>query len=305
MKALVLIVLVALVVVGGVLAWKAQGKATGTPTPAKQPEPKHTLALMVPQGVFLPFSKVEDEFRKKRPDVELKMYTDTPEAMAQMVEENEEKPDIFISPGGHELEVLREKGYIDPKSEVAFGSYQLAIVVPKANPGKVKTLEDLLNPEVKTISISDPNLNAACYAARQSLQNLGLWDKLEKAGKFAVTGCCMSSYKWVLDGKAEANVQFLGCPMDEKAAVSEASKVSFACKFPTDSYYIPRNAAGILKTTKQRALAEEFLRFLTAPDTIKLMHENRLRNDQNLPPQAGPWGPEQEASPKAKAKQVA
>lgn len=298
MKAFVIIVLVALVVVGGVLAWKAQSK----PAAAEQPEATQALYVAVPMGIYLPFTKVEDLFKKRRPDVKIKMMIDTPEAMAQMVEENEEKPDIFISPGGHELEVLREKGYIDPESEVAFGSYQLAIVVPKANPGKVKTLEDLLNPEVKTISISDPNLNAACYAARQSLQNLGLWDKLEKAGKFAVTGCCMSSYKWVLDGKAEANVQFLGCPMDEKAAVSEGSKVSFACKFPTDTYYIPRNAAGILKTTKQRALAEEFLEFLTAPETIQMMHENRLRNDQNLPPEAGPWGPEQEANPKAKAK---
>jgi ABC-type thiamine transport system substrate-binding protein len=89
--------------------------------------------------------------------------------------------------------------------------------------------------------------------------------------------------------------------MDEKAAVSEASKVCFACKFPLDSYYIPRNVAGILTTTKQRALAEEFLKLLTAPDTIKLMYETRLRNDQNLPPEAGPWGPEQEASPKVKA----
>jgi molybdenum ABC transporter molybdate-binding protein len=296
MKALVIIVLVALVAVGGVLAWKAQSN----PPEVKAPEATQTLYVAVPMGIYLPFTKVEDLFKQQRPDVKIKMMIDTPEAMCQMVEENEEKPDIFISPGGHELEVLREKGYIDPASEVAFGSYQLAIVVPKANPGKVKTLEDLLNPEVKVISISDPNLNAACYAARQSLQNLGLWDKLEKSKKFAITGCCMSSYKWVLDGKAEANVQFLGCPMDEKAAVSEASKVSFACKFPTDSYYVPRNVAGILKTTKQRALAEEFLKLLTAPETIEMMYKTRLRNDQSLPPEAGPWGPEQEANPKAK-----
>jgi len=302
MKAFVIILLVALVIVGGVFAWKAQSKPAPPPAQVQQTKPTQTLYVAVPMGVFLPFSKVEDLFKVQRPDVKIKMMIDTPEAMAEAVEGNKEKPDIFISPGGHELEVLRAKGYIDPKSEVAFGSYQLAIVVPKANPGKVKTLQDLLNPEVKTISISNPDLNAACYAARMSLQNLGIWDKLEKAGKFKVTGCCMSSYKWVLDGKAEANVQFLGCPMDEKAAVSEASKVSFACKFPTDTYYIPQNVAGILKTTKQRALAEEFLQLLTAPDTIKMMYGSRLRNDQNVPAAAGPWGPEQEANPRAKAK---
>jgi len=149
---------------------------------------------------------------------------------------------------------------------------------------------------VKKISISDPDLNAACYAARQSLQNLGLWEKLEP--KMEVTGCCMSSFKWILDGRAEANVQFLGCPLDPKTAdVAEKQKVLFACNFPSDTFYTPRNVAGILTTTKKRELAEDFLAFLTSPETITLMAENRMRNDRNLPLTPGPWGPEQEANP--------
>lgn len=299
MKSVVTAILVVLVVVGGVFAWKAQHpKAVPPAAPVKQTS---TLYIMVPMGVFMPFSMVADEFGKKHPEVKLDTTVDTPEAMAQMVEENKRKPDLFISPGGHEIEVLREKGWIEPETETAFGSYQLAIVVPRANPGKVKTLEDLLNPEVKAISISKPDLNAACYAARQSLQNLGIWDKLEKAGKLKVTGCCNESFKWILDGRAEANVQFLGCPMDEKAAVSEESKVSFACKFPLDTYYVPRNVIGIVKGTKQHKLAQEFIDLMTSPDMIKKMHEKRLRNDQNLPATPGPWGPAQEANPKERA----
>jgi molybdate transport system substrate-binding protein len=284
MRAVVILLLFVLVAVGGVFAWKAQQK--------------HTLYVMVPQGIFLPFNKVKDQFRREHPEVEFKLAIDTPEAMAQMVEENKSKPDIFISPGGHELEVLREKGYIDASTERAFGSYELAILVPKDNPGKVKTLRDLANPEVKLITISDPDLNAACYAARMSFQNIGLWGKIEK--KMKVTGCCASSFKWIVDGKAEANIQFLGCPMDEKAAMTEQSKVSIVTTFPRDSYYVPRNVAGILKTSKERPLAEAFLKFLTSDSTIKMMLKNRLRNDQKLPDTAGPWGPEQEANPKAK-----
>jgi molybdate transport system substrate-binding protein len=216
--------------------------------------------------------------------------------MAQAVQENKDKPDIFISPGGHEIEVLRQKGLVDAKTMVAFGSYELAILVPKANPGKVSKLEDLLNPEVKLISISDPELNAACYAARQSLQNMGLWEKLRP--KMKVTGCCMSSFKWILDGKAEANVQFLGCPLDPKTAeTAEKQKVSIACGFPKDTFYVPRNVAGIVTTTKKRKMAEDFLKYLTSPETIKFMADNRMRNDQALPLTPGPWGPEQEQSP--------
>jgi len=282
MRTAVIVVLIVLVAIGGVFAYRAQ-----------RPE---TLYLMIPQGLFVPVSKVMDSFQAEHPKVEFQTTIDTPEAMVQMVEENEKKPDIFISPGGHEVEVLRIKGYIDPKTEVAFGSYELAVLVPKANPGRVAEVADLLNPEVKAISISDPDINAACHAARQSLQNLGLWEQLKP--KMKVTGCCMSSFRWILDGRAQANIQFLGCPLDPKTAeMSDKTKVSIACAFPEETFYTPRNVVGILNTTRQRKLAEQFLAYLTSPETIEFMAQNRMRNDRKLPNMPGPWGPDQESNP--------
>ncbi len=284
MRVVILAVLVLLVAVGGVFAWMSQRP--------------HTLYVMVPMGIYSPFVKVQKQFQQMYPRVKIKTTVDTPEAMAEMVEENTRKPDIFISPGGHELEVLRQKGYIDPKSEVAFGSYELAVLVPKGNPGKVKTLADLRNPEVKSIAVSNPDLNAACYAARMSLQNLGLWESLEK--KMKVTRCCNSSFKEIVERRSEANIQFLGCPMDEKAIMTESAKVEIVCTFPRDTYYIPRNVAGILTTSKEREMAEAFVKLLTAPDTIEMMQKEHMRNDQKVPAQPGPWGPAQEANPKVK-----
>ena len=292
MKAAVVIILVLLVAVGAVFAWRAQAARQALAAQA----PKETLYLAIPQGLFVPLSKVMDKFEKTHPNLEFMTMVDTPEAMAQAVEENDEKPDIFISPGGHELEVLRHKGFIIPETVVAFGSYELAILVPKDNPGKVAKLEDLLHPQVKVISLSDPDLNAACYAARQSLQNLGLWKKLQP--KLKVTGCCMSSFRWILDGRAQANVQFLGCPIDPKTNdMAQGAKVKIACTFPRHTYYAPRNVAGILKSTTKRPLAQQFLTFMTSPDMISFMAKNRMRNDQNLPLTPGPWGPKQEANP--------
>ena len=134
------------------------------------------------------------------------------------------------------------------------------------------------------------------HAARQSFQNLGLWDRVK--GKIEVTGCCMESFKWIVDGRAEANVQFLGCPLDPKTAeMADSTKVEIACTFPTDTFYKPRNVVGIVKTTGKRKLAEEFVAFMTSAEMIDFMAQNRMRNDQNLPLTPGPWGPEQEASP--------
>ncbi len=291
MRAVLLTILGILVVIGGVFAWRAQ---TGAPKPIVT-EPS-TLYLAVPMGVFLPLSLVMEKFTALHPNVSFDTMVDTPETMAQAVEENERKPDIFISPGGHEATVLAEKGFVDPDSMVAFGSYEVAILVPRGNPGRIETPADLLNPEVKVISFSPPDLTAASHAARQALQNMGLWERVNS--KVQVTGCCNESYQWVVDRRAEANVQFLGCPIDPKTAeMSDKDKAEIACVFPRDAYYVPRNVAGILTTTDKRELAEEFLSFLTEPEMIAFMATKKLRNDQELPLMPGPWGPEQEAGP--------
>jgi molybdate transport system substrate-binding protein len=296
-RAALIVVLVILVVVGGVSAWRAQTQGPGL----AEGSSKETLGLALPMGLYLPVSEIMARFEEEHPGVECDTWmVDTPEAMVQAVEANKDKPDIFLSPGGHEAVVLRDRGFIDPDTMVAFGSYELAVLVPRDNPGGIERVEDLLKPEVKVISFSDPDVNAACYAARQSLQNLGLWEKLEP--KIKVTGCCMESFKWIVDGRAEANIQFLGCPLDPKTAeMAEGSKVKIACAFPADTFYVPRNVAGIVTTTKKRELAAEFLSFMTSASNIELMAENRMRNDRGLPLTPGPWGEAQEAGPEVSA----
>ncbi len=290
-RAALVIILGILVVVGGVFAWRAQSR----PSEPIAAEPS-TLYLAVPMGVFVPLSQVMEKFTALHPNVSFDTIVDTPETMAQAVEENERKPDIFISPGGHEATVLAEKGFIDPESMVAFGSYEVAILVPRGNPGGIEKPADLLNAEVEVISFSPPDLTAASHAARQALQNMALWEKVKP--KVRVTGCCNESYQWVVDRRAEANVQFLGCPIDPKTTeMSDKDKAEIACVFPRDTYYVPRNVAGILTTTDKRELAEEFLSFLTAPEMIAFMSTKKLRNDQELPLMPGPWGPAQEAGP--------
>jgi len=293
MRTALVLVLLVLVIVGGVFAWRAQTGATTGPVAER---PGESLYVAVPMGLFVAFAKVADEFAQIHPEVEILTMVDTPETMAQAIQENEEKPDIFISPGGHEATVLREEGLLDPDTMVAFGSYEVAILVPRDNPGNVHDPADLLNPDVEVISFSPPDLTAASHAARQALRNMGLWQKAEP--KVEVTGCCNESFQWIVDGRAQVNVQFLGCPLDPKTAeMSDKTKVAIACTFPRDTYYIPRNVAGIVTTTRKRALAQEFLDFLTSPEMLLLMSQSKMRNDQELPLTPGPWGPEQEAGP--------
>ncbi len=84
MRAAVITILIVLVAVGGVFAWVVR-------------RPRE-LRVMVPMGIYLSFTKVTQQFERTHPNVKFRTTVDTPEAMAQMVEENDRKPDIFISP---------------------------------------------------------------------------------------------------------------------------------------------------------------------------------------------------------------
>src|SRR5574340_43772 len=117
MRVVIVVVLLALVGVGGVMAWRAHNQAAAPAAPGKAAAgAKESLYLAVPQGLFLPVSKVIDKYQAEHPSIEFPLLVDTPEAMAQATEENKEKPDIFISPGGHEIEVLRQRNLVDPKT---------------------------------------------------------------------------------------------------------------------------------------------------------------------------------------------
>lgn len=311
MKKVILIVLLILIAAGAFIANKTRktqeppvvsqsNSESLTAANAEAPtKPKVSLYMAIPQGIYVPVGAIMDKFSELHPEVEFDSIVDTPEAMADTIRKNKDKPDIFISPGGHEAVVLANEGYIDPSTLVAFGSYDLALLVPASNPGEITKLEDLLNPKVKTISISDPDLNASCYAARMAFQNIGLWDKIKS--KIKVTGCCMSSYKWITDGRAEANIQFVGCPIDPKTEkLADQSKAKFAASFPRNSYYTPRTVAGMLKTTKYPEVCKEFLAFMVEKDNIKLMIEKKkLRNDQELPFTSSPWSSEDEKNPQS------
>ena len=306
MKGIFLTALGVVAIAGGVLVWRMPSGPPATPKAAT----KQSLYVHVPGGLYLPLTYAMNEFKRQHPGVEFQTMVDDPGNLVTAVLENQDRPDIFISPGGHELRYLADKGFVRRGSEIAFGSYVLAVVVPKGNPGRVNRLEDLLNPQVKKISLSDPDVNSVGYATRQALTRLGLWDRL--GGKIKNTGCCMESYRWVSDyyapaangrrdKRAEASFSFKSCPMTPETAERVAdAKVAIACEVPPDAYFLPRTVAGVFTTSKRPRLAREFLEFLTSPKTLALMASKRFPNERSLPLRPAPgWGAQQEEIPVA------
>lgn len=168
-------------------------RARETLTAARRPSPKQSVTIYVPCGLSIPFMDAMDAFKKANPGVEVipKLESDV-ELLKQV--ENGEKPDLFVSPGGREAQVLEAKGSVKEKASV--GSYAIVVTVPRDNPAHLEKVADLVRPEVRRIAIPNPERNSVGFFAKQSLTQLGLWDAVEK--KAQITERAMDAHTMVM-----------------------------------------------------------------------------------------------------------
>jgi ABC-type molybdate transport system substrate-binding protein len=271
------LLMMAILVVGGVAMVRVARAADARPE----------LRVGVPLGLSDAVGAAVGEFRKSHPGAEVKLVPDTPEGMVRKLVKGELALDVFISPGGHEAVVLREKGLLEAKTMAAFGDYRLAILVPAANPGRVKGPGDLMRSAVKTVTMSDRELSSVSHAAEQALGRMKLWRQV--AAKATFLPDCAASFKTAVEGKTEANLQFLGCPVDPSKSPEAGKKIAFAYTFSRDACDTPRNVAGVLVKSGQPRLAREFVAFLAAAKMQGLMVKKGMRHDAGVPLRPGAW----------------
>jgi len=95
--------------------------------------------------------------------------------------------DLFLSASQDWADQLREKGLAVAAHPLL--TNELVLVVPKGNPGRIKTPKDLLNENVKYLALAGEKVPAGVYA-EQALTADGLYTKLlEQKRSFADKTC--------------------------------------------------------------------------------------------------------------------
>jgi molybdate transport system substrate-binding protein len=165
--------------------------------------------------------------------------------------ENGAPMDLFASAGEEYVQQLQAKGQTVTGTEQLYGLGRLVLVSSKAIGVGANRPEDLLRPEVKHLSIANPDHAPYGVAARQALTSAGLWDQLKP--KIVYGGDVRQALQYVQTGNAEAGLVALSL-----ADVPEVDRVAVA-----DSLYQPlRQTMAVVKGTKQEQLAREFAAFV-------------------------------------------
>lgn len=170
--------------------------------------------------------------------------------------------DVYSSANVEYVEDLTQRGFIIADSVRVYAVGRLALVGSRKAGLNPQSLEDLRRPEVKRISIGNPQHAPYGVAAEQALRRAGLWDELQPKLVFAEN--IRQTLQYVQSGDAEMGLVALSL-----ANVPEVSYIVI-----DEEMHEPiRQAAGVVESTSNEALARAFLDFLRTPQAWAIMEK--------------------------------
>ncbi len=167
--------------------------------------------------------------------------------------------DVFLSANDQYVNDLAKSGQVDPSTVIIYATGRLALW---SRDGSVRSIDDLKKPEVKHLSIPNPEHAPYGVAARQALENRKLWKEIEP--KIVYGENVRQALQFAESGNADA-------------VITSWTLLKGRGKLLPDSWHQPiRQAGAVVKSSAQPAVAREFLKFLTGPEGQKILDSGGL-----------------------------
>jgi len=184
-------------------------------------------------------------------------YAATSALVQQVVSQAE--ADVLLSANALWADHLDERGFLASRQDLL--SNALVIVAPTDSDVELSRPEDLASHQVRHIALADPSGPPAGMYAKQALENLGLWQKLED--KLAPGADVRRALSFVETGAAEAGIVYA-----TDAARSESVRVAVELDPSlTDPICYP---LALLKQAADKPAARAFYRYLTSAEAAEV-----------------------------------
>jgi molybdate transport system substrate-binding protein len=170
--------------------------------------------------------------------------------LAQQIE-NGAPYDVYAAADVEHVDQLEKKGLLLPRSRAVYATGILALWIPPGSTAKVDGPEGLVQPSVKVIALAKPELAPYGLAARETLQKLGIWDRVQSKVVYADNINMAKQYG--ASGNADAVFTAYSLVLKEAGKVI---KVDEKLHNPIDQ------ALGIVAASKHLDTAQQFVDFL-------------------------------------------
>ena len=178
--------------------------------------------------------------------------------------------DLFFSANRGYVERLEVKGLVLRKEFYARG--RLALVVNRRSGVRIETLDDLTRPDVRRISMANPDHAPYGMAAKDALEAAGVWERVRD--KVVYGENIRQALQFVQTGDAQAGIVAL--------SIADVPEVTYMRLDPSLHRPIDQMVA-IIRGTDRMDEAEEFIRFLMGEVGRSVMERYGFDIPRSLP----------------------
>ena len=159
--------------------------------------------------------------------------------------------DVFAAADVDHVSQLSKKGMIVAGSQAVYATGILALWIPPGSGGTIIRPEDLVQPGVKVIALAKPELAPYGLAAQDTLQKLGIWDRVQARVVYADNISMAKQY----GSSGNADAVFTAYSLVQTAQ-GKVIQVDDKLHAPIDQ------AMGIVAASKNQAAGRDFANFL-------------------------------------------
>ncbi len=169
--------------------------------------------------------------------------------------------DVFLSADQDQIRSGLKEGWLTPNSERDYATGRLALWSRTATLHELQQLKDR---SIRHISIANPKFAPYGRAARQALENVGLWSEVEDRIVYGEN--IRQALIFVETGAAEAGILSWSLVADRKGAVL----------LPENLHAPIRQMGAVVKSSSRQDEARRALEFLAGPEGQKILRSHGL-----------------------------
>lgn len=167
-------------------------------------QPTEQVTVLAAASTAAAVEKLAREYEREHPDIRIQVVTGPSNGLAQQILAGA-PADLFISANRRWAELIECRQQVADTCELL--TNRLVLVVPRANPAKIRELADLNSPQVRRIAIAGPNVPAGIYAT-QVLQQLGWFEQLASESRLIHGSDARVTLVYVERGEVDAGLVY-------------------------------------------------------------------------------------------------
>jgi molybdate transport system substrate-binding protein len=199
--------------------------------------------------------EVAELYRRQHPGTKVSFNFAGAGTLQKQVEQGA-PADVVIFPGERQMNALEKEGLIDRTTRKKILADKLVLITPKGGE-KVKGFADLASPGVGKVAIGDPATVPAGEWAKETLVNLGLWDKVQP--KLVLAKDVQQVKAYVETGSVDAGLVW-------RSTAVASPKVRIAAEAPAKAHRPIFFTGAVVGSSKEKETALDFLNYLASPE---------------------------------------